>query len=184
MFEYARKWWEGRNPLYTYSNYSEDCANFVSQCIYAGGMPMTAKWAFYKIAINNTIVSVFGKKVKKVTDAWGQAPELHKLIKKCAKNSSKVFKNYKEVSTQKQLKDAIKSGKYPEGSVGFIFNHKGKVYHSLFIGESTRDNIFYWAHSQNRNGLETNSQYGVKQIVDQGKKVALISINYCTEMKF
>lgn len=52
--DYAYKWWDGRNPLYDYYAYKEgcsvsskscwsewnDCANFVSQALYAGGMKM------------------------------------------------------------------------------------------------------------------------------------------------
>ncbi len=39
---YAAVWFGAYNPAY-YA-YSQDCANFVSQCLFAGGMPMTASW--------------------------------------------------------------------------------------------------------------------------------------------
>ena len=46
--DYAYKWWNGRNPLYAYKNGCKvtdkscwnDCTNFVSQALYAGGMKM------------------------------------------------------------------------------------------------------------------------------------------------
>lgn len=44
--EYANKWWDSFNPDW-YNWESEgygDCTNFVSQCLYAGGMPMTSGW--------------------------------------------------------------------------------------------------------------------------------------------
>jgi hypothetical protein len=66
--DYAYKWWDGRNPLYDYYAYKQgcsiydkscwskwnDCANFVSQALYAGGMKMrygssytsSASWSY------------------------------------------------------------------------------------------------------------------------------------------
>lgn len=40
--DYAAAWFGAYNPAY-YA-YSQDCANFVSQCLLAGGMPMTSAW--------------------------------------------------------------------------------------------------------------------------------------------
>lgn len=42
--EYAKKYWKDYNPEYkTYKGAGGDCANFVSQCLYAGGFPMKTK---------------------------------------------------------------------------------------------------------------------------------------------
>lgn len=42
---YARNWALGRNPAYSdYTGYGGDCANFVSQCMYEGGMPTSSTW--------------------------------------------------------------------------------------------------------------------------------------------
>ena len=43
--DYARKWWgpytSNYNPAYNnYVGKGGDCANFVSQCVYAGGVPI------------------------------------------------------------------------------------------------------------------------------------------------
>jgi len=37
--QYARTWWNGRNPRYP--DFEDDCTNFISQCLRAGGAPMT-----------------------------------------------------------------------------------------------------------------------------------------------
>ncbi|KGR91271.1 amidase [Ureibacillus massiliensis 4400831 = CIP 108448 = CCUG 49529] len=37
--QYARTWWNGRNPVYP--SFVDDCTNFISQCLRAGGAPMT-----------------------------------------------------------------------------------------------------------------------------------------------
>ncbi|GAA3331576.1 hypothetical protein GCM10020331_088720 [Ectobacillus funiculus] len=36
--KYAEAWWNGRNPAY--SNFQDNCTNFISQCLHAGGSPM------------------------------------------------------------------------------------------------------------------------------------------------
>ncbi len=42
---YADKWVFGKNPDYDYfGGQGGDCANFVSQSLYAGGLPLTDKW--------------------------------------------------------------------------------------------------------------------------------------------
>lgn len=39
---YAEQWWNGRNPDYhDYSESGGDCANFVSQCLIAGGLDLS-----------------------------------------------------------------------------------------------------------------------------------------------
>ena len=39
---YSDTWWDGRNPSYhDYSYEGGDCANFVSQCLIAGGLDLT-----------------------------------------------------------------------------------------------------------------------------------------------
>jgi hypothetical protein len=36
--QYAALWWAGRNPLFRY--FHDDCTNFISQALLAGGLPM------------------------------------------------------------------------------------------------------------------------------------------------
>ncbi|MER1986403.1 MAG: amidase domain-containing protein [Solibacillus sp.] len=36
--DYARKWWNSSNPRFPV--FQDDCTNFISQCLYAGGAPM------------------------------------------------------------------------------------------------------------------------------------------------
>ncbi|HCT92069.1 MAG TPA: hypothetical protein DF613_11940 [Lachnospiraceae bacterium] len=44
---YADKYATSYNPAYeNYNSIGGDCANFVSQCLYAGGLPMTDNWYF------------------------------------------------------------------------------------------------------------------------------------------
>lgn len=38
---YAERWWNDYNPAF--KQFEDNCTNFVSQCLYAGGAPMTSK---------------------------------------------------------------------------------------------------------------------------------------------
>ncbi|PAD92217.1 amidase domain-containing protein [Shouchella clausii] len=38
---YAERWWNDYNPAF--KRFEDNCTNFISQCLYAGGAPMTAK---------------------------------------------------------------------------------------------------------------------------------------------
>ena len=41
VYEYAKKWAYSRNPkYYNFDPVGGDCTNFISQCIYSGGIPM------------------------------------------------------------------------------------------------------------------------------------------------
>ena len=42
-YNYAKKYWNTRNPQYNYYN-GRNCANFVSQCLVAAGIPTNNKW--------------------------------------------------------------------------------------------------------------------------------------------
>ena len=39
--QYAETWWNSFNP--NYPQFTDDCTNFISQCLYAGGIPMWGK---------------------------------------------------------------------------------------------------------------------------------------------
>ena len=42
---YASQYWNNYNPAYNnYNSVGGDCANFVSQCLYAGGIPQDGTW--------------------------------------------------------------------------------------------------------------------------------------------
>ena len=170
---YADKWWNKRNPHYK-SN-SKDCANFVSQCLYAGGLSkMTGSW-YHKVYTYGkgylggnyyTSLALYGK----ISADWGIADNLYKWLKKSGHCSK-----YSVVNNQKALNSAISSlyGKSRcLAAVFFDFENDGKINHAAMSGMITRvyDNknkrynyyMYYYAHTDNRAG--DNRLYKNKKI--------------------
>ncbi len=67
--EYARTYWQNYNPNYPNYNYpgGGDCANFVSQCLYAGGFPMNDDW--------------YMKSSGTHSEAWSYCPSMYNYFK-------------------------------------------------------------------------------------------------------
>ena len=81
--EYAQKWALARNPhFYNFDSMEGDCTNFVSQCLYAGGLPMNYKkdGGWYYASINDRAA------------AWSKAEHLYKFLttNKCTGPKAKV----------------------------------------------------------------------------------------------
>ena len=70
---YADKWWSGHNPNYkSNENNGGDCANFVSQCLYAGGLSkMTGSFGSSKGWHHLKRLGKF-----QISNAWGNASYL------------------------------------------------------------------------------------------------------------
>ena len=83
--EYAHNWAFARNrEYYSYSDRSGDCANFVSQCLYEGGLPKTSEWNVIREklddigvieAINHNWANFFY-----VTRAWSSVNPLYEYL--------------------------------------------------------------------------------------------------------
>ena len=144
--KYAEKYWKNYNPEYPkQGNY--DCANFVSQCLHAGGWKMTAKWCYLKVK---------GKKLK-VTDAWGTAKGLKTYIQHTKGIKMQLYK------TPKALHKAAQQGKIKRGAVMFLIaprdlnDHnvhykKGDGTHAMMVDQVYKSWVFYYGHNENRGG--------------------------------
>jgi hypothetical protein len=162
---YAKKWWGRRNLQYVYDLKAADCANFVSQCLYAGGIQMS-DWYFNSVCISGNWIKI------KASKSWGSAPDLYNKLK-----SEASVVDHRILSSTKDLDEAIKSGNYSEGSVAFTLKSDGSAGHAMLVGKSTKDNIFYFAHTFSRNGYDTSTAYGLRQIIESGTKVAIFNIS-------
>lgn len=125
--EYAHKWWNKRNPnFYNFDNIGGDCTNFVSQCLYFGGILMnynylgwyynnlnsrSPSWAgvnefYYFSTTNHSNLGVKAKKVDIEKVETGDVVQLmqigedqfhHTLLITKIDNSSSSEKNYNNI---------------------------------------------------------------------------------------
>ncbi len=138
--EYAKKWYNKRNPEFSYKGMGSDCANFVSQCLFAGGMPGTKKWFYWRVIFFS---SSFTLKIK-VTPAWGTAKGLFNYLKDDMKFS------YVKVTNSQELIDAISDGKVRVGNPAFF--EGPSVHHAVLVGSITSDDqdAYFYAHTTDR----------------------------------
>ena len=168
---YAQKWWNKRNPQY-YS-YGSDCANFVSQCLYAGrlskmyGYGRDSGWHSYKTNKSD----FWGRKKFDVSSSWSVSDNLRFWLV--------ISMHYRQhyFSNMTQIKKAMKSIR--PGAVAFMStNYNGKLTHSVLIGRVTKNNVYYYAHTSSRDARKND--YGFAEYFrDKPKnKTALIVIIY------
>ncbi len=167
---YAERWWDSNNPKYDFYRY--DCANFVSQCLYAGGLSkMTGilKWGWHhkyshseSMRIKTEKFPYYSYEIKRIYNvsyAWSKAQQLYDWLKSSRHISNKY--------TIKKSSDVDKCGKnlYKKGAcvaaVFFDYTGDGKIDHAAISGEvirggkkNTSYDMYYYAHTDSRNGKQ------------------------------
>ena len=159
---YAEFWWNKYNPLYKTANKNRDCANFVSQCLYAGGEPLNSTW------YNNRI---------KISSAWGDAIKLYQYLKKSRVSKEYIIKKYSDVDTIGRILYSMPTC----SAVLFIDNESnGSIDHAMLSGQIIRGgsqnrsyDIFYYAHSNACRGTEyingKRNKKSLKQLYNTSK---------------
>lgn len=119
---YADRWWNDYNP--EYSQFAVDCTNFVSQCLYAGGIPMDytnskEKGWWYRKKQGNVAVWSF---------SWSVAHSLYWYLM----NPHSVF--YAKQVTEPQL---LQIGDV----ILYDWNGTGRYGHSVIVAEKDADGM-------------------------------------------
>ena len=148
---YADSWWNGRNTK-KYKSNTSDCANFVSQCLYAGELnKMTgvvgssSGWHHYHV-LNKFQIS----------DAWGIADKLYRWIASyhCSSVSKCTTRGMVD-SYAKKAYDKYDSS-YCKVAIFFDWTNDGKIDHAALMGFVKKSGkkyyIYYYAHTGNRSG--------------------------------
>lgn len=116
---YAHKYSDHYNPNYKkFASSGGDCCNFVSQCLKAGGFPMTKSW-YYK---NGSDYS----------SSWINCRYLLPYLKNTAYN----YDYFKASYYRKHSRNITKSMKLNDGDVVFVCTSAGVYdlpYHALFV---------------------------------------------------
>lgn len=142
---YAVKWGEDRNGIYPNYNLSGgDCTNFVSQCIYAGGIDMngssasvgtiesTSQW--YCIYIKSTL----GVRRYAVTTSWLRVSDFNTYLTSLATKSTKT--------SLSSLISSCSAGDV----VQLADKTTGTPYHSIIINAKDSTTAYFCGHSSNR----------------------------------
>lgn len=133
------------NPAYPdYSNVEPggDCANFISQCLHAGGMPMVGYNA--DDALRNWFCrSDYLWDISKISRSWRGAYYFFIYWSAHAK-ASREFMN--DSLTIPELNQELLAYASPGDPINLI-HASGSVYHTLLITDVTSDNIYCAAHT-------------------------------------
>ncbi len=181
-----------RNP--EYYNYSSNCANFVSQCLSAGGIEMTDDWHSYKldgysdtqievgswalaIAIN-PLLSPFIKKAVEtnlrnkattwdITSAWSMAQDQFDYFRD--ESNGYINGEVITITSKEQIQEVIDNGGIQKGDL-LYWNNSGKdnkVHHATMISDVTKDDIKYTGNTATRfnNSLSKNIENETVYIV-------------------
>jgi hypothetical protein len=160
---YAREWSgeNRRNPLYhNYGNdgandadTGTDCANFISQCLHAGGFPMTSAWHSYR---SDPIFGILPDPLGilkynlyynwDVTASWREVNPLKDYLK----NSGYCKANY-TISSESDLLNLCKKQVLKYGDVMFLQPPDCTAPdHAVMISHVTLTEIEYTAHTHDR----------------------------------
>lgn len=148
-------WCEGMDYRYVYFK-KGDCANFVSQCLVAGGIPMTSKWYFRKL---NRV---------SYTPEWSAVKNHQKYI------IQNITERLTIINSGSNLKKEIKTFNLRKGDVMYFNSGRGYT-HATIISKVTDNMIYYAGHSNNRymekitNFLNENNHFvKICRIKDKG----------------
>ena len=151
--EYADDWNEEPNEgEYEYfGGRGGDCANFVSQCLQAGGVELTDDWYYkrhaawslsmlvYNLIMSGTIYSW------NYSDSWRFADDHYSYFS----NPDNKYINGEPITiTEKSdLRSEIKKYNIQKGDL-LYFQSSNRVYHATIISSVDSDMIYYSAHSK------------------------------------
>lgn len=162
---YAQKYYAKPNPQYYYYR-NGDCANFVSQCLYAGKFsPMRGDWYSYRSKSTNWN----GRYTYSVSETWRISKKLRFWL------VNKMHLTQHLYTSWKSMKKDIKSIKI--GAVAFMStDYNGELTHTVLVGKITKNNIYYYAHTNSRNALDKES--GFAEYFNNKKKggIAMIAV--------
>ena len=156
---YAMKWWNDFNPMFFHYK-NTDCANFVSQCLFAGGIVMTHAWYSYRY---NTWLSSFtlipnNQRYRwDVSKAWQFANEHYKYFKRQSFVKCNVVIRNKSVirSILKNRKNDIKLS----DPIYFDKNSDGRPDHVGIISKITDKEIYYAGHTNPQREKKISSYF-------------------------
>lgn len=162
---YAKKWYKKRNK--NYKNLSADCTNFVSQCVYNGGMPEKV-YPTSQIDVYKTEKYWYSQHVKRVLNGW----TTYKAISVSSSwinvsDFAAYWSKRKPVRSFKNVKSAIS---YARPGDIIQFKRKGgkRYYHSMIAVEKSNKTLYNAGHTysyKKRNIKDSHESGGSIRII-------------------
>ena len=161
--DYAREWYDDRNDeFYSYSDWSGDCANFTSQCLYAGGIPMDSEWHSRRIEKENSgfMLPWLGNNRRytwDVSDAWQTVSPQYEYIKENYCGGKEII-----ITSPDEIEVAIANNLIQAGDL-LYFKAGTALHHSVIITKVTNNMIYYAGHTDScfdkplNEGMRTDS---------------------------
>lgn len=119
---YASRWYNGRNP--TFPVFTVDCTNFVSQILFAGGMPMNKSYSsgWYANVSDNSV-------------SWSAVPEFY------------TYWSQKKSTVSSLSKATIIADSKAGDIVQFKKNGATRWSHSMFVYEKSNSTLYLSGHT-------------------------------------
>lgn len=148
----------GRNKDTRYPTYSNNCANFVSQCLEAGGMKQTEGWY---INSKQKDYRFFSYHTYERSDSWSEAKAQFEYFS----NTNNGFSSEPaiEIAQDSSLKKIMAENTIQKGDLLYFKRSNGEIYHASIISKVDANEIYYSGNSKRRydEPLSTNNEYGV-----------------------
>lgn len=150
--EYLQKY--AKNPNSLYIKYSSDCANFVSQCIAAGGIPQTSAWYYDERILKGD--ETVTKSEMDVGEPWRKAHAQYEYF--ASPENGYIRGDVVIISSAEEIPEVLKQCEAEENPILpgdlMYFTPKGQggngTRHAAIVSEVSSDKIRYAAHSQKR----------------------------------
>lgn len=151
----------GRNPLYP--SFPQNCANFVSQVLTAGGFQQNAEWNIREVVLSYR-EGVYGWEPSR---AWSLALDQYKYFSDPTNgyangNVINVYKTNEHLSNNQinvsltNLSSDLKNLNVQKGDLMYFYNNNG-VHHATVISEVTDTEIKYSGNTSNRFNYSLNT---------------------------
>lgn len=168
VIKYANKWHDSYNQ--EFYSYSSDCANYMSQVLYAGGMKMDDIWYsyrgeklnFFETKMIDTFKILFSQENNykyfykwDVSDAWSSTTSFKNYIENSEFYTDKIIVNSRNIGY------VLSHYNIPLGSpMLFDDNNDGIPNHSTTVYGVTSTELKYTAHTEPRNDYDVMNYLG------------------------
>ena len=159
---YARTWAYGRNNYFYV--YTQDCTNFVSQCLFAGGIKMNSRWHSYAYPKAGRWEGRNNEKYNwDITPSWRQAQALYNFLTDPA--NGYIWSDVVSIRTSYGVKWAANKCGIQPGDVLFLAGSDGSnPHHAMIVTKVENGEIYYAGHTNNRKDQPLSEVMGDEEV--------------------